>query len=195
MTRQPSLSEQGNPVTAKRIAAIVETAATGLRLTDCARNGAVTPASRAAPMRMCSLALLFLTIPAVSTAQSTLMRAGPPLFVLDLQGTALDEFPAAVKALTGTMTMVDKNGQRMLRASSPSEFLITLPQVLPADFTVEADLIPKSCCNPDDFMLEATPTGNRAWSLPNSLGTGPGDVPGQAPDRDQFATAMMDPLT
>jgi hypothetical protein len=84
-----------------------------------------------------------------------------PLFVLDVQGTALDEFPSGVKALIGTMTTVDKNGQRMLRASSPSEFLITLPQNLPAAFTVIVDLIPKACCNPDDFMLEGTPTMNR----------------------------------
>ncbi|HEX7024731.1 MAG TPA: hypothetical protein VF187_07930, partial [Gemmatimonadales bacterium] len=83
------------------------------------------------------------------------------LFTLDLAGTPLDEFPTAVKALNGTMTVVDKNGQHMLRASSPSEFLITLPQVLPPEFTVEADLIPKSCCNPEDFMLEGTPARNR----------------------------------
>ncbi len=86
---------------------------------------------------------------------------GPHVFVLDLAGTPLDEFPSAVKALNGTMTVVDKNGQHMLRASSPSEFLITLPQVLPPDFTVEVDLIPKRCCNPEDFMLEGTPTMNR----------------------------------
>jgi len=84
-----------------------------------------------------------------------------PLFVLDVQGTALDEFPSAVKALKGTMTTVDKNGQRMLRASSPSEFLITLPQNLPAAFTVIVDLIPKACCNPEDIMLEGTPARNR----------------------------------
>lgn len=89
------------------------------------------------------------------------MAQSPFLFVLDLAGTPLDEFPNGVKALNGTMTVVDKDGQRMLRASSPSEFLITLSQALPADFTVEVDLIPKSCCNPDDFMLEGTPTMNR----------------------------------
>jgi hypothetical protein len=88
-------------------------------------------------------------------------QAGPYLFVLDLQGTPLDEFPSAVKALNGVMTVVNRNGQHMLRASSPSEFLITLPQVLPPDFTVEVDLIPKSCCNPDDLMVEGTPTMNR----------------------------------
>ncbi len=86
---------------------------------------------------------------------------GPYLFALDLQGTALDEFPSAVKALNGVMTVVDKNGQHMLMVSSPSELLITLPQLLPPVFTVEVDLVPKVCCNPDDFMLEGTPTMNR----------------------------------
>src|ERR1043165_5910460 len=93
-------------------------------------------------------------------------QASPPpgrpyLFVLDLQGTALDEFPSSVKALSGVMTVVDKSGQHMLKASSPSEFLITLPQVLPADFTIELDVIPKGCCAPDDIMLEGAPTMNR----------------------------------
>ena len=98
----------------------------------------------------CTLSLL-LTAPS----------AAQPIFTLDLSGTSLDEFPAAVKALNGVMTVVDKNGQHMLRASSPSEFLITLPQVLPADFTVVLDFIPKGCCAPDDIMLEGTPTMNR----------------------------------
>jgi hypothetical protein len=112
-------------------------------------------------MRTRVLSLLLLALPAVSTAQSTTTWAGPPLFVLDVQGTPLDEFPNGVKALNGVMSTVDKNGQRMLKASSPSEFLITLPQVLPAAFTVIVDLIPKGCCAPDDFMLEGTPTMNR----------------------------------
>jgi hypothetical protein len=110
-------------------------------------------------MRFLSLLLL---VPIVSVAQAPVPPPGRPyLFVLDLQGTALDEFPSSVKALSGVMTVVDKNGQHMLKASSPSEFLITLPQVLPADFTIELDVIPKSCCAPDDIMLEGTPTMNR----------------------------------
>jgi hypothetical protein len=99
--------------------------------------------------------------PAHLVAQPAIQRPGPYLFVLDLQGTALDEFPSAVKALNGVMTVVDKGGQHMLMASSPSELLITLPQALPAVFTIEADLVPKACCNPDDFMVEGTPTRNR----------------------------------
>ena len=110
-------------------------------------------------------------------------RQGPYLFALDLAGTPLDEFPSAVKALNGTMTVVDKNGQHMLRASSPSEFLITLPQSLPTDFTVEVDLIPKSCCNPEDFMLEGTPTRNRGvasaeltWQPTHIMAVGGGEM-------------------
>jgi hypothetical protein len=107
------------------------------------------------------LGLLILASTSRHSGQGQVSWAGPPLFILDVQGTALDEFPSGVKALNGTMTVVDKNGQRMLRASSPSEFLITLPQNLPAAFTVVVDLIPKACCNPEDFMLEGTPTRNR----------------------------------
>ncbi len=109
---------------------------------------------------------LVMTLALAAAARLAGQPGSPPpgrayLFTLDLAGTPLDEFPSAVKALNGTMTVVDKNGQHMLRASSPSEFLITLPQALPSDFTLEVDLIPKSCCNPEDFMLEGTPTRNR----------------------------------
>jgi hypothetical protein len=98
---------------------------------------------------------------AVLPGQSRLTWAGPPLFILDVQGTPLDEFPNGIKALNGVMTTVDKIGQRMLMATSPSEFLITLPQALPAAFTVIVDLVPKACCAPDDFMLEGMPARNR----------------------------------
>jgi len=113
-------------------------------------------------MRTRFLNLLLFAVPGALVAQPGTPPPGRPyLFVLDLQGTALDEFPSSVKALNGVMTTVDKNGQRMLMASSPSELLITLPQLLPSVFTVEVDLVPKACCNPDDFMVEGTPTRNR----------------------------------
>jgi len=98
---------------------------------------------------------------ALLSAAAAAGQSGSNLFVLDLQGTPLDAFPGTIKALNGAMTVVDKGGQHMLKASSPSEFLITLPQVLPQDFTVELNFIPKSCCAPDDIMLEGTATMNR----------------------------------
>ena len=113
---------------------------------------------------MKALNLLLLAVPAVLGAQPRQPSARalqPSLFVLDLPGTALDEFPSSVKALSGVMTVVDKGGQHMLKASSPSEFLIMLPQALPADFTVELDVIPKAGGAPDDIMLEGMPSRNR----------------------------------
>src|SRR5689334_9453688 len=43
---------------------------------------------------------------------------------------------------SGKLDVVDKNGVRMLRASSPSDFVLRLPESLPKDFTLEFDLIP-----------------------------------------------------
>ena len=61
------------------------------------------------------------------------------------------------------MEVVIKDGMPMLKASVTSEFVITLPQgmVLPADFTLEFDLVPKGCCNPPDLSFEGTPTINQ----------------------------------
>lgn len=56
----------------------------------------------------------------------------------------------------GYMQMVVKDGQPMLKASGQVALLVTLPEALPADFTVEFDLIPKPCCNPEDISFEGT---------------------------------------
>jgi hypothetical protein len=98
---------------------------------------------------------------------AVLAQVPPPgrahLFVLDLAGTPVGEFPTAIKQLTGSMEVAIKDGVPMLKASARSEFLITLPQgqVLPADFTLEFDLVPKPCCNPPDLSFEGTPTINQ----------------------------------
>ena len=49
------------------------------------------------------------------------------------------------------------------------EILITLPEALPRDFTLEFDIVPKQCCNPEDLAFEGTATlsqssGRRACS-------------------------------
>jgi hypothetical protein len=86
---------------------------------------------------------------------------GQTLFRLDPAATAVGEFPDGIKLLKGTMSVVMKNGVPMLQASSESEFLITLPAVLPRDFTLEFDLVPKTCCNPEDLSFEGTAEKNR----------------------------------
>ena len=51
-----------------------------------------------------------------------------------------------------------KDGAQMLKASTPTEILITLPEALPRDFTIEFDIIPKQCCNPEDLAFEGKAT-------------------------------------
>jgi hypothetical protein len=143
----------------------------------------------------------------LSVGEGLRAQGNPPpgvayLFTLDLGGTPLDEFPSAVKALNGVMTVVDKDGQHMLKASSPSEFLLTLSQNLPAAFTVEVDLIPKSCCAPDDFMLEGTATMNRGpasvqltWQPERISAVGGGGEMYQAAMPEDLAAATPGNLT
>ena len=82
-------------------------------------------------------------------------------FVLNLAGTPVGEIPTAIKQTKGIMEVVIKDGMPMLKASAASEFVITLPQVLPPDFTLEFEIVPKLCCNPQDLSFEGTPTINQ----------------------------------
>ena len=95
-----------------------------------------------------------------AAAQAGSPPAGQVLFTLDF-GQLVGDFPKGVKPLTGSLEVVTKDGVPMLRASSVSEFRITLPQVLPPAFTIEFALIPKQCCNPEDLGFEGTATMNR----------------------------------
>jgi hypothetical protein len=85
------------------------------------------------------------------------------LFSTNFAQDALGEFPKSLRHLSGSMQIVEKDGKRMLRASSRSEFLITLPERLPDRFTLEADLITRAAGNnSDEFAFEGTPTMNRS---------------------------------
>ena len=83
------------------------------------------------------------------------------LFALDLSSTPVGESPANLKLSRGNLEVVLQGGGRVLKATSASEFLITLPQVLPQDFTLEFDLIPKAGGPPPDLSFEGTPTINQ----------------------------------
>ena len=87
--------------------------------------------------------------------------SGSALVSLDFTATAIGDFPANLTMIDGVMEVVNMNGRHMLRASAPSAFLVRLPQVLPTDFTVEVDLVPKVFGNENDFGLEGTPTINQ----------------------------------
>jgi hypothetical protein len=124
------------------------------------------------------------------------------IFDLNLPATPVGEFPQGIKALRGTMTVVQKDGKPMLRASSPSEFLIALPEVLPQDFTVEFTLVPKKCCAPQDLGFEGSREQDRGvasaqieWDSDGSLAVTGGGEMYQAPMPEDFTTTLPGVLT
>ena len=114
------------------------------------------------------------TVPAGTASNPTnpLQRftvGGRDLLVLDFAGTAGGDFPSTIQSLGGVMNVVDRGGIHMLRASAVSSFLITLPQPLPRDFTVEATLIPKVEAKPEDIAYEGTPVINQGRNSANVM--------------------------
>ena len=85
---------------------------------------------------------------------------GQQIVLLDFATSALGP-PSGIRLLDGGLEVVDYLGQRMLKASTRSAFLLQLPSVLPADFTLEFDIVPKMCCNPEDLTFEGTATINQ----------------------------------
>jgi hypothetical protein len=85
------------------------------------------------------------------------------LFSLNFAQDPLGEFPRSIRQLSGNMEVVEKDGMKMLRASSDSEFLITLPERLPDRFTLEFDVITRAAgYNSMELAFEGTPTMNRS---------------------------------
>ena len=93
------------------------------------------------------------------------------LFVLDLASVQTGELPQVcgpkrpppcLEMIRGNLTTVDKDGERMLRASDAVQIWLRLPEVLPSDFTIELDLIPKPLgIGGDDFGMEGSREQNR----------------------------------
>jgi len=93
------------------------------------------------------------------------------LFVMDLASIPTGELPQVcgpkvappcLEMLRGNLTTVSKDGQRMLRASDAAQVWLRLPEILPSDFTIEVDLIPKPVgIGGSDFAFEASRETNR----------------------------------
>ena len=106
-----------------------------------------------------------LLVPRSATSQGAVTGFAPgtrTIVDLTFAGTPVGDFPKGLRLLQGNMEVVDKDGVHMLRASSPSEFVIQLPEALPTNFTVEFEIIPKACCNPVDLMFEGVISGSRS---------------------------------
>ena len=130
------------------------------------------------------------TPPAGVAFSAGFQPGGQQLFALDLRGTPIGEFPTNLEFRNGTMEVVLKNGVRMLKASAASEFVITLPQVLPQDFTLEFDLIPKAGGPPPDLSLEGTPRINQGEASAHLLWQADGYLAVIGGAQDNYETPM-----
>lgn len=83
------------------------------------------------------------------------------LFDLNAPPPPPDEQPKkprpGIRVIRGAWTPVQKDGARMFKASQATELLVSLLEPLPGDFTLEFELVPKECCNPQDLSFEGTP--------------------------------------
>ena len=105
---------------------------------------------------------LLLALTGAAAAQTT--PAGREILLLTPGSFAGGQLPGVVRVLSGGVTGALRNGVQALKAASPTELLISLPELLPQDFTLEFDIIPKQCCNPEDFGVEGTATLSRSSS-------------------------------
>ena len=83
------------------------------------------------------------------------------IWQMNLANLQSGDLPAGMKLLSGNLEPGSKDGKPTLLTNKPTDFLITLPEVLPADFTIEFEISAKKCCNPEDLMFEGTRTRNR----------------------------------
>lgn len=139
-------------------------------------TGSVLTAWRAAAgaMRSTSILVALFVALAVRPARGQVTAAASPgsagnLVLLDFAQAPLGGVPAGLRVLNGALDVVDHDGQRMLRATTRAMFIVSLPLVLPADFDIEMDLVPKECCQPEDVAIEGTLAINQGPASANIL--------------------------
>jgi len=100
---------------------------------------------------------------------------------LSFANTPVGEFPKQLTYRNGSLEVVEKNGVHMLMATTPSEFLIPLPETLPDPFTVEFDVIAKESGSQADLAFGgsndprlATSSVDVIWSPSTQQVTGGG---------------------
>ena len=97
---------------------------------------------------------------AAQDAGGTFTPGGRELARLEFGAAA--ELPRTVRLVSGKAAVAERDGARMLAAHERTILLVTLPEVLPAQFTLEFDLVPRDCiCLPPDLMFETTMEANR----------------------------------
>jgi hypothetical protein len=111
------------------------------------------------------IAMLLVGAPEPASAQQPVVAVGqfaPAANVIlftDFSQDAIGGFPSYLTYKSGPLDVVQVNGVNMLRSTGPGEFLIPLPGRLPADFTLEFELIARgsTCCAGDELTFEGGP--------------------------------------
>ena len=84
-------------------------------------------------------------------------------------GTSTATLSATLTVQSGAVHPVTMFGQPMLRVAERTSLLVHLPEVLPQNFTLEFDIVPKTCCMPEDLAVEGTRTINQGTTSANVL--------------------------
>lgn len=102
------------------------------------------------------------TLAGPAMAQGGFVPGGRTIWQMNLANLQPGDLPAGMKLLQGNLELGNKDGKPTLFTNKPSEFLISLPEVLPPDFTIEAEIsAKKSGGAPDDLVFEGTRTQDR----------------------------------
>ena len=127
--------------------------------------------------------LFVVMLPTAAGAQGSVSGGAREIWSLNFANAQAGQVPAGLR-LSGSVDLVDKDGVRMLRAKGPAQFLVTLPEALPTDFTIEFDLVPKECgCGEKDLEFDGTAgtwSGSSArveWSPADQRVSGGGPSP------------------
>jgi len=78
------------------------------------------------------------------------------IFFTDYADDQVGNFPKRLLFKLGNMEVAEIDGQRFLRATTHSVFAIPLPEVLPARFTIEIDVINRKALDGAAFQLQGT---------------------------------------
>jgi OOP family OmpA-OmpF porin len=78
------------------------------------------------------------------------------LFFTDYADDQVGNFPKKLTFKLGNMEVADLEGQRYVRATTPSVFAIPLPEILPEKFTIEIEVINRKSQDGVAFQLQGT---------------------------------------
>jgi OOP family OmpA-OmpF porin len=78
------------------------------------------------------------------------------LYFNDYSEDVVGNFPKRLGFKSGNMEVAEVAGRRWLRATAPSVFSIPLPEVLPAKFTIEIEIINRPSLDGVAFQLQGT---------------------------------------